>query len=224
MLGEAPTVPKLIEPSEQSVVLSQYRAALATSDGLALLEAEGADVTKCASACPSPLGAGRVSAVLDNGEAVAACEIEDGIHVSQVAAEVYGDDSRRTRSDCGLGRLRVEAPRVGVNVHEDGDGIHIQSGGGGGLESEAGNDHLVPSADVQRLVGQLKSNGAVGDKKRVLGPAERGPCLVECRLHRPVIGPVAASGYRNRPFLFFFPNYGPGRRLKLRHRLASCQC
>jgi hypothetical protein len=105
-------------PLVEGVVVGHEHAPFTGRDSLGAVEGEGAEGAERAGPPAAPLRADRLGRVLDHRDAAAAADVEQGVHVAEVAVEVDGDDRLRPWADRGLRPLRIDAPGVGEHVDE----------------------------------------------------------------------------------------------------------
>lgn len=92
-----------------------------------------------------------------------------------MTGDVHGDHRRRPLADRRLGRRRVDAARVRVDVDEHRNRVDHQDGSRRGHERPRGDDHLVAGADAEGQEGHLEGVGAVGDGDRRVGALQSAP-------------------------------------------------
>ena len=171
---EAPDVVVGVGPLGQVLAVGQHHPPFAGGELFEGLEGEGAQLGQGPHPGALPAGAVGVGAVGHDGDAVALAEGDQGVVVAGQAAVVHGGDAAGAGGERRLHRLGIDGVGPGVDVHEDGDGAHLQDGGGGGDERHRRDDHLVARLYPDRLVGALQGRGAVGDGHAVAGVLEAG--------------------------------------------------
>jgi len=117
--------------------------------------------------------------VLEDGQAVALGERDEGAHRGRVPVQVHGDDRRGAWRDRGGGRGGVEAEGDGVDVGEYRGRAGQGDGSGGRGEGERRDDHLVPRADAQGQQGQPQRRGPGADGDAVPSVREGGELVLE---------------------------------------------
>ncbi len=178
VLGLAAVISHHAKAMGQGLVAGDDHAAVAdTAEVLAGKEAEtpaGADRAGFAALVSAGDGLGRV---LDDGQAVAARDGHDWVHVRHLSEQVDGHDRLGVLADDVLDLLGVDVVRDGVNVHEDRAGAGPPDAAGGGEERERGRDDLVADADVQAHQGVEQGIGAAGDADGVRAVGHLGDGL-----------------------------------------------
>ena len=107
----------------QFIAVGHNRAAVATVEVLAGLEAETARVTPRADFAASPLGQVRLASVFDHRQLVLAGHCQHRIEVDRGAAQVHGNDRCGAVRDRGLDLAGVNLHGFGVGIHEDGQRV-----------------------------------------------------------------------------------------------------
>jgi hypothetical protein len=130
----------------------------------------------------------RLSAVLDEREAVPRRQFHHAVHVDRPAGEVdaeHGPGSRRKDGGDGGGG---DVLRHVIDIGEDGNGTAQGDARGRGEIAPGGGDHLVARADVEGDQRELEGECAIG-KSYGIAPVEGGCGLL---LEQPplVAGPV----------------------------------
>jgi len=93
-----------------------------------------------------------LAGIFDDRQIVPSRNVQDRLHVGGHAVDMDGHDRARARCDLLRDALGIEAECVRLDVHEDGDAVVVEDGGGRGPEGEGGDDHLV--ARLQTDAGQ----------------------------------------------------------------------
>ena len=122
---------------------------------------------------------------------------------------MYDDDAPGPAGDRGFDQVRIDAVRVGLDVHEHRDGIDIQHGGGRCLPGQPRDDHLVAYPDIERLECQLDRHGAVRDAPPVGRCLERAEAGFELPCDRTLIAPLAGRQDGPDPLQLRLPSYRP---------------
>ncbi len=117
--------------------------------------------------------------VLDDRDASRLCELRQRVHVRGVAVEVDGDDGLGALSNELGDRLRIQAPRVGIDFGQDRRCADVAHGIGSGDVRQRGDDDLVAGTDVQRQQRNVQRRRAVADGDRVARSAELGELALE---------------------------------------------
>ena len=167
------------EPSVQVLVIGDDHAAVATGDGLVLVEAVdpgGADPADALTLVCRPEG---LRAVFDQRDAVPVRDVLDLIEPGGRAEHVDGDDRLGPRGDPRLDVGRVEVERI-VDLGQDRRRPGVDDRRDRGDERETGNDDLIARPDSQAQQRQPEPAGAAAAQaKRVLDPGERRDLLLD---------------------------------------------
>ena len=102
-------------------------------------------------------GADRARRVLDERQAVALGELQEGVHVGRQADLVDRHDRLRARRDRALGGGRIEVVGARVDVREDRLRAAVPDGVGGRDERQRRHDHLVAGADAGDVQRELSA-------------------------------------------------------------------
>ena len=136
----------------------------------------------------------RVRGVLDHRQAVAACDVVDGLHVSRVAVQVDGHDRLHARRalDGGLYLLGVDVEGVGLDVDEHRFGELMLDDVDRRGERHRGADHGVAFADAQDGERHMKRRGGGVERERGGGADVAGELGLETGRPRPGGDPAFA--------------------------------
>ena len=116
---------------------------------------------------PAPVSAEQaVRVVLDDRDAAARRDREDGVHLAADAGVVHGHDGPGARRDETLELALVQVQRVGADVGEDGPGAAQHEGVDRRDEGEGGHDDLVAGRDAQEQRRHLEGVRAGGRQER----------------------------------------------------------
>ena len=126
--------------------------------------------------------------VLDQQQAVLAHQLEQGIHVARVPAQVHADDRPGPFAEHRGDAVGREVLGIEVDVGEDRPPTGQRNDGGSGEERACRHDHLVTGGQLDGLQRQLQSQGAVGQRDGVPATEPAGELLLEQAVLVP--GPV----------------------------------
>lgn len=145
----------------QLAIVGEHRTALAHSDVVRGVEAEGGDVAQGANHPAIEGGAKCVTAVLDQPQAMLVAQGLDFGEVEGVAQGVGQHDGLGLGGDGGFDELGVDVVSLHIDVDEDRDGTELHDGVDGGGEACSHADDFVTLLD-----------GALAE----LGRGERAEC------------------------------------------------
>lgn len=137
---------------------------LTRGEGLRPVEAEDAHVTEAAGLAPVVFGPDCLGRVLDDRDAVAAADLQDGVHVRHPPVEVDGDDGlgpRRQRSNDSAERHQL----LSSTSANTGGRPHVADGCCGGNPGDLGHDDFVtgpdPEARSERWRAEVQDGSAM---------------------------------------------------------------
>ena len=97
----------------------------------------------------------RLSCVFDDNQIVRSRDLQNWIHIGDLAVEMHWDDRLGAFGDRALNPGDVYGVGFGVNVDEDGLGPRIVDGRCGGYKSKGDRDHLITRSDAGRQQSQV---------------------------------------------------------------------
>ena len=157
-------------------VVGGDRAAVAEgAEVLAGIEAPGDGVAMGAEALALIAGAMGLGGVLDDPQAMAAGDGEDGVQVGGLAVEVHRDQGAGAGGDGGRDACRVNVKGARVRLHRDRGGAGLGHRQPGGNEGVGGDDDLVAGADVAGAQGEMQGVQTAGDADAMGRAAVGGP-------------------------------------------------
>src|SRR5262249_33958433 len=182
-------VPDGAQPLRERRVVGDDHAALARGDDLVGVEAEAARGAEARHRAALRARARGLAGILDDGEAVSASQLEDGIEVERVAEEVHGEDGPRARGEAFLDAAYLEVVGLGIYVTEHRARAREEDGIGRGDARERRGDHLVAGTDAEGGESDVERGGA-----RRSG--HRGVRSTQAREGAPGLPPLRALGDR----------------------------
>ena len=160
-------------------IVGHDHAAFAGRDDLVRIEAEAADRSDAARAPAVLLRAVGLGRVLDHGEPVTRRERHQWSHLRHVAVHVHRHDRARARRDLPRHLGNIEAPRVGLAIHQHRLASRTDDCCRAGDDREARQDHLRAFRQRQRLDREFERRGAVRDRDPVRHAAILCPAPLE---------------------------------------------
>ncbi len=220
---------ELADVFDQRLIRRDQHAAARGGDDLVAIEGEDAGPAAGPRRLPIQAVAGlrptrrppvrraqRLGRILDDGDVVAAADIQNRVEVGALAVEMHRDDGfgqpplPRLALDGLDHQRRVQVPGGLLAVNEDWPGAQVDDRVGAGGEGEGGDQHLVAGADAGMDQGQVQRGRAGGERQRV-GRADGGGELglegVHLRPQRR--DPVGRAGFLDVP-LFQVGHVGRG--------------
>jgi hypothetical protein len=180
----APAVHQRLEALLVGSIAAGNEPSLSCSHQLGRLHREGAKVSDRAGTPTSPAGSVGVSAILDEEKTATLRQLPEAVQIRHRAGQVNRHDGLGAPADRRLDPIRIEAVRLGENVHEDGYTARRNDRAGSPDEGVGAGDDLGAGREASRLERQCEGDGAIQSRHRVGGSHVRGefsaerPCLV----------------------------------------------
>ena len=162
---------------------------------------------------PSDLRVDRLAGVLDHGDIALLRDRHDLLDIDRPARQMHGQDRLRMLGDGRLDQIGVDGAGVGIDVHEDGQGVEIGDRVDGCDERIRRRDDLVARADAEHAQRRAQGRRAAVGQVAV-GHAHRlGEHLLEI-VHRMAAqaAPVAALERLEQGLFVLLVDDGPGLR------------
>ncbi len=118
---------------------------------LARVEAEGSRSPQRAGASPAVAGPVTLGRIFEHGQPRLGGQRVQGIHRTNLAIKVDGNDRRCFRPDRGAGSLDTDQTRAAIHVDAHRRGASMDDGQCRGQERVGRDDYLVTGADSRRL-------------------------------------------------------------------------
>ena len=106
--------------------------------------------------------------ILDHGEAVGGRQLEDRIHIAEVAEEMGNDDCAGTFGDARLDGLGLNVVRLGIHIGENGDRRLVEYRSDGAHIRDGRCDDFVAGFGIDSGDRRMNRCGAGRDASRVL--------------------------------------------------------
>src|SRR3990167_1798709 len=117
--------------------------------------------------------------ILDHRNTMSRGNCIDGIKISALPIERYGDYRLGTRCNRRLKQLRIHVVGARIYIHVHRFGAQQGDGFSGSNVGETRGDHFIARADAQRHLGDLQRVSAIGYAYAVLRPDESGQLLFQ---------------------------------------------
>jgi len=153
-------------------------AALTGGHVLGRIEAERAGTPRSAEAAVDR-GAVRLRRVLDDLQAMAFGDLDDGRQIRGVAVQADRHDCPGARRDGGLDQRGIHVEAGLVDIDEDGARAGVQDRVGAGDEGERHGDDLIAGADAVAQQRQVQRRRAGAGGNRVRHAHQSGEALLE---------------------------------------------
>jgi hypothetical protein len=174
-----------VQPLRQRVVVGDHAATLAGGQVLGGVEREHGRIGEGAHRPAVHCGAQGVRGVLHEADAPRARQRAERREVGGVAAVVHRHDGAGPRRERALDGARVEAERVGLDVHQHRPGTHVLDDVHAGDEGVGRGDDLVARAHAQRGQREVQAAGGGVERQAVAHADPRGDAAAQLLRLRP---------------------------------------
>jgi hypothetical protein len=140
---------------------------------------EGPERTQRPCALARVRRADRFGRVLDDGNAMAASDVEQSVHFADAAVQMRRDDCLGARRDCDLDFSRVKAPGVGQDVDQDRGGAHMDDRRSRCDPVDVGQNYFIARTDAECGETHMHRARAARGGNRIRDPQKRRKAFFE---------------------------------------------
>src|SRR5687768_15379841 len=149
---------------DDGLIVADQHPPFSGGDGLRRVKRETGEVPERADVPAAILRRKRVGGILDDAQAVAAGDSEDGLHVAGMPGDVHGNHRSGARRDGPLECLRRHVQRVVLAVDEHRAGLEVLHHLGRRREGHGRHDHFIAFIDTDGVEREMQRR-----RRRVAG-------------------------------------------------------